>query len=248
MNERFLPLKNIVKKILGLLPFAVTRNQRYDRETVQVLQRVCRTDSNCVDVGTHRGEILDLMRRQSPRGHHFGFEPLPPLFARLRQRYGTEHSVHIFPYALSDKAGTSAFNWVTSNPAYSGLQKRRYDRAHEEEQNITVETRRLDDVLQSYGLPIHLMKIDVEGGELGVLRGARETLRRFRPVVIFEFGLGGSDVYGSTPELIWEFFGGIGYHISLMRRWLDEQPPFSLEELGDQFHERRNYYFIAYPQ
>ncbi|RYY38354.1 MAG: FkbM family methyltransferase [Chitinophagaceae bacterium] len=247
MNERYLPIKNAVKKVLGLLPFAVTRNQRYDRETVQVLRRVCRPDSNCVDVGTHRGEILELMRRQSPRGHHFGFEPLPPLFAKLRQRYGTEHSVHIFPYALSDHAGNASFNWVTTNPAYSGLQKRSYDRPNEEEQSITVETRKLDDVLQSYGLPVHLLKIDVEGGELGVLRGALQTLRRYRPVVIFEFGIGGSDIYGSTPELLWEFFSGLGYKISLMRRFLDEEPAFSFEELAEQYHQKKNYYFIAYP-
>ncbi|GAB4092710.1 FkbM family methyltransferase [Flaviaesturariibacter terrae] len=247
MNERLQLLKDALKKVAAILPFPLTPNQRYDRDTVRVLKRVCRPDSNCVDVGTHRGEILELMRRAAPRGHHFGFEPLPPLFARLRQHYGGNPAVHIFPYALSDVAGTAPFNWVTSNPAYSGLRKRRYDRPHEEDQSISVETRRLDDVLLSYGLPVHLLKIDVEGGELAVLRGATEVLRRYRPVVIFEFGLGGSDIYGSTPEILWDFFSALGYHISLMERFLAEEPAFTLAELADQFHGKKNYYFIAYP-
>ncbi|RYZ18077.1 MAG: FkbM family methyltransferase [Chitinophagaceae bacterium] len=247
MNERFLFLKNVAKKVVALLPFALTQNQRYDRDTELVLRKVCRPDSNCVDVGAHRGEILELMRRAAPRGHHFGFEPLPHLFARLRQRYGTVPSVHIFPYALAEEAGSASFNWVKTNPAYSGLRKRHYDRPNEEDETITVETRRLDDVLLSYGLPVHLLKIDVEGGELGVLRGATEVLRRHRPVVVFEFGLGGSDVYGSSPELLWEFFSALGYHISLMERFLAEEPAFSAEELSAQFHQRKNYYFIAYP-
>jgi FkbM family methyltransferase len=239
-------MRQLAKGVAKRVPVVITKNQRYDKQTIQVLRQVCKPDSNCVDVGTHRGEILELMRRAAPRGHHFGFEPIPQFYNRLRARYGGMPEVHIFPYALSDTAGSSAFNLVTTNPAYSGLQKRHYDRPHEEDQSITVETKRLDDVLTSYGLPIHLLKIDVEGGEMGVLRGAVETLRRHRPVVIFEFGLGGSDVYGTTPENLFVFFEGLGYQVSLMQRWLQGEPALSLAELNDQFHSKKNYYFIAY--
>jgi FkbM family methyltransferase len=247
MNERSLFLKDALKKALNLLPFAVTQNQHYDRETKAVIRRLCRPDSNCVDVGTHRGEILDIMRAAAPKGTHFGFEPLPQFFKRLEAKYRHAARIHVFPYALSTEAGTASFNHVKTNPAYSGLQKRSYDRAGELDETITVETRRLDEVLQPFDLPVQLMKIDVEGGELGVLRGAEALLRRDHPVIIFEFGIGGSDHYGTTPKVLLDFLEPLGYRVSLMKRYLEGKPHFTLKELEGQFYGKKNFYFIAYP-
>jgi FkbM family methyltransferase len=246
MNERALLLKDKLKKMLNLLPFAVTQNQRYDRETEAIIRRVCRADSNCVDVGTHRGEILDIMRAAAPKGTHFGFEPLPHFFEKLTLKYRHAAHIHVFPYALSTEAGTASFNWVTTNPAYSGLKKRSYDRPNEVEETITVETRRLDDVLLPFGVPVHLIKIDVEGGEMGVLCGAETILRRDHPVVIFEFGIGGSDHYGTTPQVLLDFLKPLGYRVSLMERYLKGKTPFSLRELEAQFYGKKNFYFVAY--
>ena len=82
-------------------------------------------------------------------------------------------------------------------PGFSGL-KRREMAAGEEVREITVETARLDDVLPD-GFAPSLLKIDVEGAELLVLRGAAEAVARHRPMVIFEHGVGGFERYGDTP-------------------------------------------------
>ncbi|TCJ13321.1 FkbM family methyltransferase [Flaviaesturariibacter flavus] len=246
MNERSLLLKDLVKKMLGLLPFAVTQNQRYDRQTNAIIRRVCRRASNCVDVGTHRGEILDTMRQAAPEGTHFGFEPLPHFYDKLQQRYAGVAGIEVFPYALSEAPGEASFNHVKTNPAYSGLQKRRYDRPHEEDETITVEMRTLDEVVGTRGVPIALIKIDVEGGEMGVLRGARGLLARDKPVVIFEAGIGGSDVYGTTPGMLFDYLSGFGYRVSLMGRYLKGQPPFSRQDFAASFNGGHDYYFIAY--
>lgn len=246
MNERSLFLKDTLKKILSYLPFSVTQNQRYDRETMAVIRRVCGTRSNCVDVGTHRGEILDLMRSAAPSGTHFGFEPLPHLYRKLEAWYASIQNVRVFPFALSDRAGTASFNYVKTNPAYSGLQKRKYDRPNEEDETITVEMRTLDSVVLAENKPVALIKIDVEGGEMGVLRGAEQLLHRDHPVIIFEFGIGGSDVYGTTPEMLWDYLTGRGYKISLMHRFLRGAEPFTLNDLRDHFHGKRDFYYIAY--
>jgi hypothetical protein len=54
-------LKELIKKALKSLPFDFTLNQRYDRLTRKVIKSVCRPDSHCIDVGCHKGEILDLL-------------------------------------------------------------------------------------------------------------------------------------------------------------------------------------------
>jgi len=245
MNPSLLLLKDMLKKVLKVLPFALTQNQRYDRQTEAIIRKVCRPHTNCVDVGTHRGEILDLMRVLAPGGQHFGFEPLPHFYKSLLERYADAPSVHIFPFALSDTAGTASFNWVTTNPAYSGLKKRHYDRPNEQEQAITVEMRTLDSVVFPYQVPVGLMKIDVEGGEMGVLRGAEELLRRDRPVIIFEFGLGGSDVYGTTPRVLLDFLEPLCYRVYLLHDYLRGRAPLTGGALEEQFYGRKNFYFVA---
>src|SRR6187455_1970825 len=139
-------MKRILKRILQYSPVALTKNQHYDRLTQKIIRTVCRPESNCVDVGCHKGEILDLMRAAAPNGHHWGFEPIPDLYSALVEKYkGTNCSIS--SVALSNVAGEAQFNYVTTNPSYSGLLKREYDRPNEEDTKITVQTDRMDDVL-----------------------------------------------------------------------------------------------------
>ncbi len=238
-------IKALAKKLLRALPFPLTKNERYDRLTARIIRRVVAPGSACVDVGCHTGEILDLMLRASPTGQHWAFEPIPALYAVLQEKYHACPCT-ISPFALSDHTGEAAFNHVLTNPAYSGLRRRAYDRPSEQDETISVRTARLDDVLPPSMAPV-LIKIDVEGAELGVLRGAEETLKQSRPIVIFEHGLGASDVYGTTPEIIHAFFAGLGYGIHTLDGWLRGAEPLTEEDFRDQFCGRKNHYFLAAP-
>ena len=237
-------MKEVVKKVLKSLPIAFTQNQRYDRQTQAVIKRVCKPNSNCIDVGCHKGEVLDIMRKAAPQGRHFGFEPIPELYQQLVAKYQNTEST-IVDLALSNETGTASFNYVVSNPSYSGLKKRQYDRANEVDQILTVKTEKLDLFLPT-DFQVDLIKIDVEGGELLVLEGAIETLKRCQPVVIFEHGLGASEFYNSTPVKVYDLFSAAGLQVSLMKNWLDGLPALSKLEFEAQFFKKLNYYFIAY--
>ena len=232
-----LQMKEFLKKVVKSLPFAFTQNQRYDHQTLQVLRRVLGPQSNCVDVGCHKGEVLEQMLRYAPQGQHFGFV-----------NFANRPNCHFYQLGLGAAPGEVSFNYVVSNPAYSGFVKRKYDRPNEQDTLITVQRARLDDVLPP-GTRIDLIKIDVEGGELQVLQGAQALLAANRPVIIFEHGIGGSDYYGTRPEQVYDLLcaPAIGLCISTMARWLAGQPHFSRAELVRQFEEKLNYYFIAYP-
>src|ERR1043165_3472046 len=160
-------MKRLLKRLLQYSPVALTKNQHYDRLTKKVIRVVCKPNSNCIDVGCHKGEILDLMCAAAPQGHHWGFEPIPVLYEALKSKYaGTQCTIS--PIALSNVEGEAQFNYVTSNPSYSGLLRRKYDRPNEEDTSIKVHTARLDEVLpQNY--IADLIKIDVEGAEMLVL-------------------------------------------------------------------------------
>lgn len=221
----------------------------YDAQTFAVMRRVLRTDSNCIDVGCHVGTILKEMMRLAPRGTHFAFEPIPELYQGLLKSFGAIPNLHCHETALSDTTGTSGFQHVVSNPGYSGFRRRRYDRPHECLQPITVKTDLLDRVVPAH-LAIHFIKVDVEGAELQVFKGAVETIRRNRPFIIFEHGLGAADYYGTGPEHVHEVLAvQCGLRLFLMAEWLASNGDAALDKAAfcEQFSSGRNYYFLAAP-
>jgi FkbM family methyltransferase len=238
-------MKKKLKNLLKSLPVALTKNHLYDIQTRKIIKGNLRPDSNCVDVGCHEGEIMDLMIKAAPNGKHYGFEPIPASFQALENKYKNRENCMILNLALSNEKGTSSFNHVVSNPSYSGLRKREYDKKDEEDQTIQVETDLLDNVIPA-GLKIDLIKIDVEGAELLVLEGARKTIETHNPIVIFEHGLGASEFYSSTPEKVFAFFDEMKMKISTLSNFLKSTPPLSLDAFKNQYHSRENYYFIAY--
>jgi FkbM family methyltransferase len=240
-------IKDGLKKVLVHSPIALTKNMLYDQQTRKIFSRVLQKDSNCIDVGCHTGEIMDLMVQHAPHGHHFGFEPLPHLNAQLHKKYSANDQITIYDYALSNVAEQEvSFNYVVSNPAYSGLQKRAYAKANEEEQTITVQTAMLDRLIAD-DLAIDLIKIDVEGGEMLVLEGAIDLIQRNQPYVIFEHGLGAADYYGTRPEQVFDYFDKVDMQLSTLGSFLNNSTPLSRDGFVQQFDEHQNYYFIAHP-
>ena len=70
---------------------------------------------------------------------------------------------------------------------------------------------------------LDLLKIDVEGAELFVLRGAREVLSNLRPAVLFEVGYRNLRPYAILPSDIFRFLDDIGYRVmDLTNRTLSE--------------------------
>lgn len=240
-------MKKAIKKLVKKIPIAFTKNQQYDRQTNKIIKKICQPGTNCIDVGAHKGEVLDTILKYAPQGTHYAFEPIPDMYAALAEKYAGKPGCRIMDIALSNKKGSSTFNYVVSNPSYSGLVKRKYDRDGEVDTTIEVKTDRLDDILPADYKP-GLIKIDVEGGEMLVLEGARETIKKHKPAIIFEHGLGASDYYGSTPGKLYELLAECGLTISTLKNWLAQGPPLSQKEFGALYKNNTEYYFIAHPQ
>lgn len=183
---------------LRALTNAGLRRDLRDHDAMRLVTAVALApDGHGIDVGAHEGSVLREMARLAPEGRHLGFEPIPEMRQRLELEFGEDSNVTIHGAALSDSAGEVTFHHVVTAPGFSGLRRRDMS-AGEEVRAIAVATARLDDVLPD-GFEPALVKIDVEGAELLVLRGAAETVARHKPIVLFEHGVGGFEHYGATP-------------------------------------------------
>lgn len=239
-------MKKLLKRLLSVLHISVTRNQRYDAFTQKIIQRSLKPDSNCIDIGCHKGEILDLMIKGAPQGKKYGFEPIPELYKYLTSKYQGDSTVAISPVALYDKTGTTSFQHVLTAPAYSGIKKRKYDGKHVEIEQISVETDLLDHAIPE-DMCIDLIKIDVEGAEFRVMKGGVGTLKRCKPVIIFEFGLGAADFYDSKPNELHAFLAReCGMKISTLKGYLDQSQELTEATFCSMFKTGSEYYFVGH--
>jgi FkbM family methyltransferase len=236
------PLESPVKRLHYMLTRA--KNSLYDVQTIEIMRRVLERDSVAVDVGAFEGSMLRHMLRFAPGGRHYAFEPIPRLSRRLYDRFPT---CHVINAAVGEALGTETFREVIATPALSGLE-RRVDLPPETAiREIPVQVETLDHAIPP-DVIVAFVKIDVEGAELGVLRGGRATLARCRPVIVFECGLGGADSYGSRPADLFDLVTtNLGLRIFLLGAWLGRQAPLARDEFVRQFEQSLNYYFVAAP-
>lgn len=237
-------IKRYAKKLQSALPFAVGKNEQYDRFTKKIIAIHCKKDSNCIDIGANEGKILQWIIEAAPNGQHIAFEPVPALYEQLKLQFGKY--AMIMPYALSNHESVSAFNYVTSNPALSGLLKRSYPSYHQEKQ-IQVQTKLLDQVIDE-NQHISLIKMDVEGGEYHLLLGALQTINLHKPLILFECGKLGGDLYGFTADKMYQLFNEtFRYHIYTLQGWLKASLPLTYLNFEQYYENGSEYFFLAVP-
>ena len=137
-----------------------------------------------IDVGANIGEFTGAFR--DLRARVVAVEPQPRLATHLRRRFRTDPHVTVVQTALSDHAGEATL-YCTTADALATLEEERATGATgpgaelEWGPTVTVPLRTLDELVAEHGRPA-LVKIDVEGHELGVVRG----LTSLRPSLFFE--------------------------------------------------------------
>ena len=207
----------------------------YDAQLIEVLQRILTSESNCIDVGAHRGKFVEPIVELAPHGHHIAFEPLPACAAFLRQRFP---QVDVREEAVAEAGGRATFRSVPGDAApNSGFDRRPWDDYPEEGvEFIEVEVVRLDDVIPS-DRAIRFVKIDVEGAELRVLHGARSVLARDRPFVAWE--------HGGHDREIFDLFHAEGFGVFLLEDWLSGG--LALDWDAFEAVRRTEWFFLADP-
>jgi FkbM family methyltransferase len=186
----------------------------YEPELTQ-LKKVLSSGKTFVDVGACHGiYTLTASRIVGGKGHVIAFEPSSRAFPILRKNIAVNNltNVQAFPLALSEKSGKA---WLYRHPNV-GCDSLGSDDSFTEEAEETA-TELLDNVVQQLDIDrVDVIKMDVQGAEEWVLRGARKTLMSMRPIVIFESWPVGPPLLGLSPNGAWELLESVGYEFFVL--------------------------------
>ena len=145
-----------------------------------------------------------------PEAHIVAFEPVPISFSWLcktiaRNRF---HNVVTEPLAISDQPGTMD---IYVDPTIAGAASAHPSVYHATSSAVTVKVSTLDEYAAAHGLKFDAIKLDVEGGELAVLRGARKVLTEHHPMIFSEMLRRHARAFGYHPNDIIDLMTSLDY-------------------------------------
>jgi FkbM family methyltransferase len=211
--RRLLSLRLVDKRRMHLLP-----------EQTHLRRLLSHLNVDCVfDVGANIGQYGDMLRRRAHfEGRIVSFEPLPEAAAAVRRKAKRDPLWTVEEIALADIAGARAFN-VMASSEFSSLSEPKSDEvgrlAHLNQpvQRIIVEAETLATALprlqERYGFTRPFLKMDTQGFDLAVLRGAGDALSRF---VGFQSELSVRRIYQQAADFrdALSFYQSLGFDIS----------------------------------
>jgi FkbM family methyltransferase len=216
----------------------------HDLPELRFIWRMLKPGMVFLDIGAYHG-IYSLVagRRTGRTGKIVAFEPSPREFSRLQRhlRWNRIANARAERVAVGADAGEQTFFQVSSgDQTRNGL---RPPGSRDELKEIAVRTISLDQYIEAISLErIDVVKLDVEGGELDVLRGAASLLNGFRPVFICEVLDAATQPWGYEAR---EIVSAFSQHDMV---WFDFQPggTLTLHKIQDLYPDIRNY--LAVPR
>jgi FkbM family methyltransferase len=195
---------------------------------LQLMWRLLRPGMNVLDIGAFHGLYSVIAaKRVAPAGQVRAFEPSLRDQRRLRLHIGMNRlsNVVIEPYAVSAATGTAEFYVVTRG--FTTMNSLRPPATDDPVDRTVAPTISLDDYCKNREIrSVDLIKVDVEGAELGLFSGARAVLRDVRPLILCEvldwvtrpWGYEAREIVQHLSEYGYEWFevddaGGLRVHL-----------------------------------
>ena len=211
----------------------IAQKCRHERDTDLFLSRYLRRGDAVLDAGANIGLLTAIAAKTvGPAGAVHSFEVEPSNFRELRRtiQRNTLTNVHAHPVALNDEPGQVSFitpsdSWGTFMVNPGGQISRRaldayFNRTRETRHTYKATT--IDKHVRDHGIDrLDVIKIDVDGPELAVLRGGLQTLIRFRPALMVEASMFSLD-HGAGFAALFDFLKWQGYWVYASTRGREE--------------------------
>ncbi len=150
---------------------------------------------NFIDVGSHKGTYSDLFLKNFDIKKAFLFEPQEKIYVFLKKKYKNNIRVKILNKAISNKNKiktlrlnhhdlTTTLSKFNSNNLYLKLKSILFGVKEMTYNSVKIKTLKLDQFFSKNNIKIDLLKIDTEGHELEVLKGAEKNINKVKYILI----------------------------------------------------------------
>jgi FkbM family methyltransferase len=189
----------------------IIRSGVYESETTQFFNKFIKPGWNVIDIGANIGYYTVLLAKLTgPTGKVYTFEPTRKYFGYLSRnvRENDLNNVILNRIGLSNKKGKVKLKFDNSSATafWTGDKKPEYSEV--------INLVSLDNYLKYYSMSrLDLIKVDVDGCEPDLLKGAVRTLKKYQPVIVMEVSHSHLLKYGITA---WDYFSilkNLGYLI-----------------------------------
>ncbi len=212
------------------------RTDEHDLEMRFVRDEMLRGGDVVIEVGAHHGNDTVLLSRWvGPTGRVFAFEPLADNVEAIKRNLGLNgiENVEVIRAALGANEGTVAM--AADSNSHVVIDSRDAPRSGRGDTGVSLVS--IDSFCATHGLVPDLIKIDVEGFEFEVLKGAQRTLRDHRPALQIEVHGDQLHRYGTHASALWDLVDAEGYELWLQRNDLvAPEPCLAGAELAGRVH------------
>lgn len=221
-----------------LAPLDTLNFGSYENEEMQMQFHLINDGMNVFDIGANLGWYSLHVAKMKPNCKIYAFEPLPATFAYLSENIKLNRltNITIFNFGFSDSDGTFTFFYdpqLSVNASLTNLSESQTT----QEVNCIVQT--LDRFIEKTMINIDFLKCDVEGAELLVFKGGRETIKQNLPIIFSEMLRKWSAKFNYHPNDIIKSLKDLGYQCFVIEDRMLKQ-----FELVDESTPNTNFIFL----
>jgi FkbM family methyltransferase len=196
-------------------PNVLLNHGDYERAEMATLTALAEHATVVFDVGANVGWYTLHLARQvaAKQGKVYAFEPIPRTRKTLEENIelnDLQGVATVLPLGLGEMAGEVTFFVPGDTGSVAASQRQLM--ADEKNLQVVATVARLDDVVAEHRIRrLDLIKCDIEGGELLMLRGGADTIRHLRPALFLELLRKWSRAYGYHPDDVINLLAAEGY-------------------------------------
>jgi FkbM family methyltransferase len=165
-----------------------------------------------IDVGSHQGEFISRFLKNKKIKKFFCFEPNSILFKKLINTYKSNKKIKLFNYALGETntikklfLSNLSYNSTMStfNKKSNYLKFKNLILKDENQKSISIKQKSFDEVFKKIDIKKSFLKIDVEGYEFNVLKGAKNKIKKVKYILIeHQFSNQYKNNFGKAKKLL----------------------------------------------
>lgn len=185
----------------------------WEPQTVQALRGALKPGAVFIDVGAHVGYYALLAsNRVGSSGKVIAVEPNPATAERLRRNLALSNAANVVVQQVACTDVERTLDFFGANSLNTGQSSLSEKNAGAKSDHITVRGLPLDRIISTEGIGrIDLVKIDVEGAELAVLSGMKESLAAYKPKLVLELRDDNLKNFGTTVAQVSGLLNKSGY-------------------------------------